>query len=806
MMRVFHRNFCRLGWFIFVGWLWPALCVASVEFLPLPGAEKLPGKVQQAIDQAWENRQRNHQIRSQHRHEDGTPHYANRLILELSPYLNQHAHNPVNWYSWGAEALALAQQQDRPVLVSIGYSSCHWCHVMEEESYDDLQIAQLLNEHFIAIKVDREINPDIDELYLLAVQIMGGSGGWPLHVFVTPEGKPFLGLVYAPPEDFKALLNEVQMVWANHRSDVEALADQVTRQVQSFGVQSSEKVELGNTQILQFIAELMLTAEQTDEFSPPVSQFPLESELFLLLDVAIRHDHEVALQLVEKRLTAMAMGGIRDHIGGGFHRYAIDNEWLVPHFEKMLYNQAHLARAYLRAYELTGRTLYRRVAEQTLNYVLRDLRNEAGVFWSATDADSEGKEGIFFLWTAEEIVDAVGEDAEFVINHYGITEAGNFAGANILHLTELPENHAAAAGLSVSAYLDRLSSAVEKMRLVRDLREKPYLDDKVITAWNAMMITTLSYAGAVLDQDKYRIAAQDAAEFIWTHAWDRDHEHLYRIMREGQLYESGKLRDYAYFSTALLALYDATGDTKWLDRGQALVDTMVKRFWDEEQGGFFSVSEDDAPGLIARQKDRFDEALPSGNAVAAQALSMLFRRTGWEGYHRLTEQLFQAFAAEIVQVPTSYGYALKALADHQTGPIGPVEYAAAGNAKVSIRVTEHTHNQLFGMVEVELAEGWHIQSDQPLAENLIATRITNASDAWLLRWVQYPPVEKKQLSFQTDPLSVWSGTVRIPVEFATIGEFDEVIQLRLRMQACNDELCLLPENVHLELPVGSFKG
>ncbi len=799
---------CRrsFGLFVILGWSLSIQCAAAAEAKPLPGGLMFPDDVQQAISQAWQNRVPDHQIRSRHRYADGAPHYTNRLILELSPYLNQHAHNPVDWHSWGDEAFELARRLDKPVLVSIGYSSCHWCHVMEEESYDDLTIAQLLNEHFIAIKVDREINPDIDELYLLAVQIMGGSGGWPLHAFLTPEGKPFLGLVYAPREEFEMLLNEVQKAWKDRRNEIETIAGQVTERIQTFGAPSGVKFKLSRAQVSQFIAELMIAEGQNDEFSPPTPHFPLESELFLLLDAAIRHDDDMALQLAENRLTEMAMGGIRDHVGGGFHRYSVDNDWLVPHFEKMLYNQAHLARAYLQAYELTGRDLYRRVAEQTLNYVLRDMRSEVGVFWSATDADSEGKEGAFFIWTVAEIVATIGDSAELVIDHYGVTENGNFEGANILHLEELPEARAAAAGIGTEAYLHQLTAAVEQLRMVRDLREKPYLDDKVITAWNAMMITTLVHAGSTLMDDRYLNAAQVAAEFLWTHAWQAETEHLYRIFRNGQLSESGKLRDYAYLAQSLLTLYDATGEARWLDRGQSLVDAMVRRFWDERHGGFFSVSEADAPGLIARQKDRFDEALPSGNAVAASALSMLFRRTGQQVYARLTEQLFQAFAAEIVQAPTSYGYTLKALEYHRGGAVGPLEYAASGHAKISLRAKNQKEDRLSAMVEVALADGWHIQSNQPLADNLIATQISPASDAWLLQSVHYPPAEEKTLSFQTEPLSVWSGTLQFPIEAQSIGEPDSPLRLEIRLQACNDELCLLPEDVQLEMPVGWFTG
>lgn len=783
-----------------------SLYANATQFSPLPGAVELSPDVRAAIDRAWESRDSNYEIRSHHLREDGTPLYANRLIAELSPYLNQHAHNPVNWYPWESDAFAIASKLDRPVLISIGYSSCHWCHVIEEESYDDIEIATLINEQFVAVKVDRESHPDVDELYLLALEIMNIVSGWPLHVFVTPEGKPFLGMTYLPPEQFKIVLTEVYTVWNSNREKVEDLASLITQEVQAYGLKGGADIELGKQQVDQIILEIAEQEAATDDFSPPTSRFPQESELFLLLDTAIRHQDITALHLTETRLTAMAMGGIRDHVGGGFHRYSTDNQWLVPHFEKMLYNQALLARAYLVAFEVTGKNLYRRVAEQTLDYVLRDLRSDEGLFWSATDADSEGVEGLFFLWTADEVTAALGDDARFVIDHYGVTESGNFAGANILHLTEIPENLADAAGMSTDEYLDRLTAATEKLRISRDTRKKPYLDDKVITAWNALMITTLARSWPILNHHQYLDAAIKAAEQLWKDAWEESNSHLYRIQRNGVLGEAGRLRDYAYLAESMLVVYDETGDKKWLNRGEALVNAMLESFWDGEQGGFFSVSDDDAESLIARQKDRFDEALPSGNSVAANALSMLYHRTGQQRYRRFAEQLLSAFAREITRFPISFSYALKAMDELRGGPVGISDYAASGNARVSVEVTDRLDNKLHATVELELASGWHVQSDQPLAQNLFATQVSSASENWVFDRADYPPADEIKLSFQEQPLSVWSGKVRIPIVLKPVGQPDIAVKLDMQIQACNDELCLLPETVRLEIPAGRLMG
>lgn len=794
------RTFCR-SLLVLIGLFWFVSCNATIEFSPMPGAPEFSTELQTAIIQAWQKRRPDHPVRTHHRHADGTPQFANRLLLELSPYLNQHAHNPVNWYAWGDAAFEFATQHDRPVLISIGYSSCHWCHVIEEESYDDLNIAQIINEHYVAVKVDRETHPDVDELYMLAVQVMGGNGGWPLHVFLTPQGKPFLGFTYMPQDDFKVILNEVHVVWKQNRAQLEGLANQITDQIQNFGAPPGGEIELGKAQVDQFVATLAEEASRIDEFSPPTSSFPSESELFVLLDTAIRHDNDTALQLAENRLTNMAKGGIRDHIGGGFHRYTIDNAWLVPHFEKMLYNQAHLGRAYLHAYEVTGKDLYRRVGDQTLNYVLRDMRSETGAFWSATDADSEGEEGRFFIWSPDEIKNALGEDADFVIRHFGVTEAGNFEGANILFLDEIPEERATSQGVSTQQYLARLAAAVETLRVVRERREKPYLDDKIITAWNAMMITTLADSWTVLRNQHYLDAAQLAAEYLWAHAWHEEEGRLYRILRNGQRGEIGKLRDYAFLSESMLTLHEVTQDSKWLDRAEILVDVMTDQFWDFEQGGFFSVSSDDAQGLIARQKDRFDEALPSGNSVAARSLSLLFQRTGQQIYARQVEQLFQTFAAEIALFPTSFGYALKALEEHRDGVIGPEEFAASGQAKLAIQKVGSDTGKIRAMVELVLADDWHVQSDQSRAENLFATRISSASKGWRIKHIDYPLADEVSLSFQDEPLSVWSGKVQIPIELESVGESGRVLQLDVQLQACSNDVCLLPETVRLEMPV-----
>ncbi|MDE0309086.1 MAG: DUF255 domain-containing protein [Acidiferrobacterales bacterium] len=782
------------------------LAAQASDFYPLPGAADLPGEVLGKIDTAW-SRTESTQIRSQHLQADGTPKYANRLLLEKSPYLRQHAHNPVNWFPWGDPAFAEAQRRGVPVLLSIGYSACHWCHVIEEESYDDVEVAGYLNQNFVAIKVDRESNPEVDELHMLAVQVMGRSGGWPLHVFLTPQREPFIGMTYEPREAFMQILQRVHEVWTRDQAVILSTAAEITRILQGYVDTSAANVRIGRSQVESVITQLIEEDESRDEFSVPTPRFPSEPELFLLLDAAMRYQHGDALALAEKRLVEMAFGGIRDHVGGGFHRYTVDREWLIPHFEKMLYNQAQIALAYLYAYELTAKALYRRVAVQTLDYVLRDMTDGNGVFFSATDADSEGEEGRFFVWTPQQIIEAASEHGQFAIEHYGATSEGNFEGVNILFVPVSPEHRAQAQKTEIGEYLKRLSIATERMRVYRDKREHPFLDRKVITAWNALMITTLSEASRITGDTRYRDAAVRAADEIW-HNHRGDSGNLYRISIDGQLTEPGKLRDYAYYLQALVSVYDRTGDRIWLERGEQTAARLLKLFWDIRRGGLYSTAADDSKGLIVRTKDRFDGALPSGNSVAAKSLSQLYHRTGDKTYESRARQIFQAFGTDLNSAPSSWIYALTAILEQQLDSAGMYEYGASGHAKVSVSISAASDTALSATVEIDLDEGWHVQSDRPAAENLIGTKVSVSDDEWTLAGTVYPPPEMLSTEFQPEPISVWSDKVEVQVRLernrTEIREFGPVIEVLL--QACDDTVCLLPETVTLEIPIGAIRG
>ncbi len=774
----------------------------AAQFAVLPAAPDMPAEVRAQIETAWSRLPAQYQPRTRHAHPDGMPVFANRLLLESSPYLLQHAHNPVNWYPWGDAAFAQAQLTGQPILISIGYSSCHWCHVMAEESYADLKIAEFINAHFIAVKVDREVHPEVDAIYLLAAQLAGSGGGWPLHAFLTPDGKPFFGLTYLPPAEFSSVLDAVIHNWTQEREKLLFLANQITQTMQMFETPQAAAVEIGKPQIRQVIAELVAIEEEADGFPPASASFPLEAEMLLLLDAAARQRNAEALRLAENRLQNMAFGGIHDHIGGGFHRYTIDGEWQVPHFEKMLYNQAHIGRSYLYAYLLTGAALYRQTVESTLDYVLREMTSDNGLFYAATDAASEGEEGKYFVWSLDEIAQVTGADFELIARHYGATAAGNHAGGNVLHVDRDGSDRAAQAGLTPSDYAQRVAAATEKMRVFRERRIKPFRDEKVITTWNAAFITTLAKVGAAFDNARYLKAAVTAAESLWQS--NQDAAQLYRFQIEGQPQEPAILRDYAYFVQALLAIYDATAKAKWLQRAEQLMNMAIMHLWDLERGGFFSVKLADAAGQIVRRKDRLDEALPAGNSVAALALAQLSQRTGNQLYARYAQQIFDVFAGEISEIPTSFPYMLRAFEEFSSGAVFQHDYFAFGQGRAAVTAAGRQDDGISATVTLALQPGWHVQASEVPLASLTPTSIQLATANWEVAEVAFPPAKTLRIESLDTSLSVWSDQARIPVTLRGEAAPLSMPIIRLDLQACNDEVCLLPESILLEIPYAAI--
>ncbi len=580
--------------------------------------------------------------------------HTNHLIHEKSPYLLQHAHNPVNWYPWCEEAFVKAKQENKPVFLSIGYSTCHWCHVMEQESFEDEEVAEMLNRYFIAIKVDREERPDVDAIYMAACQLFTGQGGWPLTVLMTPEQKPFFAGTYFPKEDRYGMMGLVSLLrltaqkWAEEPQALSESGEEVTRLLR-------EQTAPPSGQASPLLLE-QAYRQFCDRFDRKhggfgrAPKFPTPHHLLFLLRFAHHSGERQALDMVELTLEQMYRGGIYDHIGYGFSRYSTDDFWLVPHFEKMLYDNALLLLVYLEAYQITGRALYRVVAEQIIDYVRRELTDEQGGFYCAQDADSEGVEGKYYVFTPQEVRKVLGETDGKTFNQlFAITESGNFGGKsipNLLHADALPEENA------------EMRQWKQALLAYRKKRAALHTDDKILTSWNALMIAGLAKAAVVLENPDYLNQAHRAMRFIEEHLMENDR--LSVRWRDGERAGDGHLDDYAFLIWAYLSLYQADFQAESLVRAGQWADRMVERFWDAENGGFF-LSSAEGEQLIHRPKEVYDGAIPSGNSVAAYDLVLLTRLTGEERYRSRSEKQLDFLAGSMQEYPMGYGFALMAL-------------------------------------------------------------------------------------------------------------------------------------------------
>jgi uncharacterized protein len=582
---------------------------------------------------------------------------TNRLGNETSPYLRQHASNPVDWYPWSDEAFERARDDDKPVLLSVGYSACHWCHVMAHESFEDRDVAEVMNRLFVSVKVDREERPDVDAIYMQAVQAMTGHGGWPMTVFLAPDGRPFYGGTYFPRDDrqgmpgFVRVLEAVDDAWRTRRDE---LLDQAGKLEELLA--RSSLAGLGPAR-----AEVPLSADVLErayagvrtQFDPQFGgfgrapKFPQAMTLDFLLRAFVRNQSAETLEMVTTTLDAMAAGGMYDQVGGGFHRYSVDSFWLVPHFEKMLYDQALLAAAYLRGFLVTGEPRYKRVVEETIGYVLRDLRQPGGGFSSAEDADSEGIEGRFFVWTQDEIEEVCGEDAAEVISYFGVTKGGNFEGANILHAVDGRADRPDAVARAILLLFDR-----------RERRVRPGLDDKVLLAWNALFVRSMAEAAAALERDDWMHAARANVRFLLASMRGGDGR-LLRSWQDGRARHLAYAEDYAALLEALVTMAEVD-DVAWLAEARTIADELLRLFGDAEGGGVFTTGTD-AEALIVRPKDFFDNAVPSENSLACQGLLRLAALTGEGHYEEPALDVLRLLSETMAEHPTGFAYLLGAL-------------------------------------------------------------------------------------------------------------------------------------------------
>jgi uncharacterized protein YyaL (SSP411 family) len=624
----------------------------------------------------------------------------NRLARERSPYLLQHANNPVDWYPWGDEAFARARAEDKPIFLSIGYSTCHWCHVMEHESFEDPAIAAVLNEHFIPVKVDREERPDVDRVYMTFVQGTTGSGGWPMSVWLTPELKPFYGGTYYPPESkwnrpgFVDILRELRTAWTQKRDQIERSAASVTEQLRT-SAQAAPASDLPSTDLLAGIAAQFRSAfDQRHGGFGSSPKFPRPSELLFLLREHVRTGNADAKEMVLSTLRAMAVGGMRDHIGGGFHRYSVDPAWRVPHFEKMLYDQAQLVLAYLEGAQVSGDTFHLEVAEDTLRYVMREMTDAGGGFYSAEDADSippehakeehaHKMEGAFYLWRAGELDQLLGDGSAIVKRRFGVEPDGNapmdpqqeFVGKNLLYVARSISDLADEFGYGTDAVVDALSGARLLMFQARLTRPRPHLDDKVLTSWNGLMIAAFARAARVLrslvaDGDAigapYLEAARKAATFLRTTMWDAASRTLRRRYRDGQAAIDGYAEDYAFLIFGVLELFQADPDPAWLEWAVELQTRQDELFWDDQGGGWFSTTGQD-PTVLLRMKEDYDGAEPSASSVSVMNLTLLSHLSDHPEWTGRIERTLRLFAPRLEQIGRAVPMMAAALATYASG-------------------------------------------------------------------------------------------------------------------------------------------
>ena len=658
---------------------------------------------------------------SEHRH-------TNRLAGETSPYLLQHAHNPVEWYPWGVEAFERARREDRAVLLSVGYSACHWCHVMERESFENEAIAGLMNRLFVNIKVDREERPDVDQIYMQAVQSMTGHGGWPMTVFLTPDGVPFYGGTYFPPEDrhgmpaFPRLLEAVAEAYQSRRGEVlESGRNLVAR------IGESEALRRSATLLTDDIlmAAYQSASGEFDEREGGIGRapkFPQPMNWEFILRFWKRTGNPRALEMARLTLTRMARGGMYDQLGGGFHRYSVDARWLVPHFEKMLYDNGQLASLYLHAWLATGDVEYRRVCEETLDYVLREMTHASGGFFSAQDADSEGEEGKFFVWSPEEIRAEL-RDAEMtkaVLSYWGVDDGPNFEGHSILWVPRAPADAAQRIGVSPERLAELLAAARRILYAARERRVHPGLDDKVLASWNGLAMAAFAEAGRALGRDDYVRAAVRNAEFITGSLVEGGR--LLRSWKDGWAKISGYLEDYAMVGFGLLAVYEATFDRRWLDESRRLAEDALRLFWDPDKEMLFDTGTDQE-ALVVRPRNLFDNAVPSGTSVAIEWLLRLAILTGEERYEHLAMTALRPMADLLRRHPSGFGRYLAAL-DFHLGPVAEVAIvwpsSAGANAADDLRSTVFSRYQpnrvLVGAREGDAASsGLPLLADRPAA-------------------------------------------------------------------------------------------
>jgi uncharacterized protein len=769
---------------------------------------------------------------------------SNRLAKETSPYLLLHAHNPVDWYPWGPEAWAKAKAENKPIFLSVGYSSCYWCHVMERESFVDPEIAKALNASFVCIKVDREERPDVDQIYMAALQTFGPGGGWPMSIFLTPDGRPFFGGTYFTPRDrqgsagFLTIVNAVAKAWTTHQPDINKTADEVTAVVRKRlkAASNERKLPLSRSLGADGIKQL---AEQFDPehggfgfnpTNPRRPKFPQPVDLWFLLHEnrggVKTNDATDPLKMVVRTLDRMARGGIRDHLDGGYHRYSTDRFWLVPHFEKMLYDNAQLASVHLAAFEITHDPRWRDEAEATFAFVERRMTAPEGGFYSALDAETKAEEGAYYVWTPQEVKLTLGEgpDVDLFTEVYGLKGEPNFEGGRyVLHEPRTMAEQAKALKLTPEELEVRLRPLRSRLLAARDKRPAPLCDDKVLTSWNGLMIAAYADGYRVLKVEKYRDAALKAAGFLLDKLRLPDGR-LLRTYRQGQAKLAAYLEDYAFLAHGLIRLHAATGDARWLREARAVTDRMIADFEDREEGGFFYTAVGHE-SLLARAKDPFDNALPSGNSMAILDLMTLYQATGEASYRDHAGKALDAFSTSLSQVPAAMPAVVIGLEQYLdsksdkvavniTSPFGTQDDPPSRTVTATARTADGTPTTLapgqefVAVVSLTIQDGWHIYANPAGLPEMRPTTLglDPQSEATVrLLEVSYSAGESKVLgSLGTEKVALYEGKVQFTARLKLADDAragTAKLSFRLSYQACNDQLCQAPARLEVPLTV-----
>ena len=795
--------------------------------------------------------------------------FTNRLAKETSPYLLLHQHNPVDWYPWGPEAFEKAKQENKVIFLSVGYSSCYWCHVMERLVFEDPKIAKYMNENFVNIKVDREERPDIDDIYMTSLSVYfhligaPSGGGWPLSMFLTPDREPFAGGTYFPPTDqggqmsFPRVLQKVHQLWGENKEQVQQsatiIAKEVARLQQEEG--AKEAIPLENRLVIAGVRSINASYDAEyggidfSEVTPNAPKFPTSSKLVLLqYDIQAAEQNPTAAEsakVLYHTLDAMANGGIYDHLGGGFHRYSTDRYWHVPHFEKMLYDNGQLAGLYARAFEQTGKTQYKQVSEGIVDFVLRELTDPQGGFYSALDAETDGVEGEHYAWSQEELKTILGEGYPLFAEFYGLNEPVRFDHGYVLHrvttLKKLAEKHNTGADELAS----QLAASRQKLHTVRNQRKPLLKDDKILTSWNGLMIEGMATAGRVLKRPDYTAAAEKAAQFILDQMRDKE-GHLYRSYRGGEARLNAYLDDYAFFTQGLLALHQATGEQQWLDEARKLTDLQIALFWDQKEHGFFFTTHDHEQ-LIARTKNAYDAAIPSGNSISARNLIQLSELTGEARYRQHADETLQLFGRVIKRYPNRCAQLVQAVGEYLQTPADQKQSAVSLSSGEFLELVE-APDQLVSVnpglellaaaglgqtgqqkklvkanaylsvdklpagkkckvaIVLTIEDGWHINQNPSSPDFLVPTTFSIKSAQNIkLTDIKYPAGHKFVVAGFDEPLLVYEkqaiirGTLEIP---ASAAGKEEALELNIKYQACNDQTCIRPTTVSLK---GKFK-